>query len=92
MLDFGIDLLKVGISKRTVDSGIDCSVPELTVRKVRTVHVFDIYFCSALSWNLLDSGIDLLKMGIPKRTTDSGIHCSILELTDRAQSENWCSL
>ena len=39
--------------------------------------------CSARIGNLRDSGIDLLKVGIPQLSTDSGIDrigCSILEL------------
>ena len=46
-----------------------------------------IYICSTRSGNLRDSGIDLLKVGIPKLSANSAgtdrIGCSILKLTVR---------
>ena len=47
---------------------------------------YSTWVCSARSGSLRDSGIDLLKVGIPKLSADSRIDrigCSILELTVR---------
>ena len=50
------------------------------------INIYMHTICSARSGNLRDSGIHLLKVGIPKLSPDSGmdrISCSILELTVR---------